>query len=532
MPAKGSANTSGYLRTTGRKITAALKWLTRNPLNRAAGLILIAAAAILGGMGTALILGVLSPQAQITVSAFEIFSADQKAEIQGGKALADLAVDDLHRILEEAGRFSGNPFSSAKTFPSIPDMPQIPIDTSYGIEIYGVSLDHLLALWDRLRYQKFQVTGDLIAGSGGEHVIRLRYTTRGRANSFEEPLSQVNPATIKEAVSNLSVKLVAEINPIAAARYLIAEAMVCKGATQCESSWRSAIQHGWDWTKKEPENALAFFYLGYALQHTQHPEDALIVLEDALRLNSRLDLALVLKGNILANLGQFAQAEAMYREALSIRTSPNPLMNLGVAALRQGNYEAAERLIQSALAQDPNDVGAYLNLGTALLRLSKNPEAVRVFRQARNLQPDNYLALRGLADSLARDNRPGDALRECEEAARLDPASDDPILIEGIVFLLAKQTAQAIERFESVIHRTDPWEAHILLGVAYLENGELNSASAEGLGMLALVPEFPAAHVLMAMVLEAQGDPRGSKLHADESERLSPGIKYASWDEL
>ena len=417
---RGTSPPSAPVSTRRGSAGRVLRSLTRDSLGKTVALVSTITLLVVGAFLVALAQRFTSPKSQITVSAFQTFPGDQKSNGQSGKALADLFVDELHHILEEADRFNGNPFSSSKAFGGVPDLPHIPVDTSYGIEIKGVSLDQLKATWDHVRYHEYRVSGDLMLGTEGNHAILVRYDTEGRANSFEEPLSRTDPAILKSAVKALTLLLVKDINPEAAARYLIAEAMYsCE--RDCDQAWNPALQFCLDWTKKEPNNPLSFFYLGYALRHTTTSDDSLAFLDRSLQLDRHLYHAYNTEGVELLNEGKDLQAELKFRAGLDIRKTPNGLVNLGVIARREKRFEEAENYIRQALELEPDYFGAYLHLGLVQLQLSKNSEAADTYLHAYYLRPGNQNAFWGRMVSLARAEKRDQAVRECEEASRLYP---------------------------------------------------------------------------------------------------------------
>jgi len=515
------------LRGLGKLFTRLFRAVTSDPWTKSIGALALIFLAALCALLVALLLRVASPKSQITVSAFELFVDDQKSGSLSGKALADLVVDNLHRLLDQADRFSGNSYSSRESFAPVPGMPHIPVDTSYGIEIKGISVDKILATWNHVRYQEFVVSGDLLSGPNGSFVIKLRYVGAGRTNSFQSlPLGQLDSVAVQNAAAQLALDVLQEINPEVAARYFMARIYDCY--SDCEDSLQNAITFCRDWAKADPRNAAPFYYLGNALLNTKYPADALPFLNRALELDDKLDLALSAKGNVLVGAGKYGDAEAAYKAALRIRPSPNALMSLGIIAARHAHYSEAEVYYRKALEKDPEYVGAYLALGNVLLRQAKSADAVAAYREAWYIQPDNYAGLYGLVLSLLKDGHDAEALRECEQAARLKPYEDAPIVNQGIVYLWTKQTDQAIKLFK----QNDSQEAQVQLGIAYLKQGNLPLAYKAFADLVLTHPESPRFHYLLARVLAAQGNISESKTQADESERLMPGFKYITADNM
>lgn len=447
-----------------------------------------------------------------------------------GRRLQNLLVDDLHEIIDRANRFSGNAYSSRKNYGPMPDAPKIPVETSYGIEIKGVSLDQLLSSWKHVRFYEFQVSGDLLIGAR-DQTIRVRYLSPDRANSFKVGLPALTSTSVEDSVSRLSLDLIKDIHPETAARYLISLASACNGS--CENAWQTAINFCWGWTQRHPESALPFYYLGYAVNRTAHPEDAIGFLDRAIMLDSRLDAAFIAKGDVLDRLQNFPGARSAYERALQIRKSPNPYLDLGVMSGEQGRYPEARDYYIQALAIDSNYVGAHINLGYTLLQLSKAPEAVQAFRMARYLDPGNPAALSGLADALVKNGKADEAQHECETAARLNPDDSWPLIVRARVFRKMGRAQQAVEQLQSVIRtRGNSWEASSQLAIAYFQRGDLVKARLQIESLLKQDFEDATGHRVLAEVLKAQGNLRDSEQESVRAESRWPELKYLSIDDL
>jgi tetratricopeptide (TPR) repeat protein len=480
-------------------------------------------------IGIASLLRFTSPKSQIGVSAFEVLAADQKLS-PSGKVLADLLVDNLHRIIEEASRFSGQG-GSRKGFRSVPGMPHIPVDTSYGIEFKGISLDKLVATWKHIRYREFLVSGDLLLGSDADGVMRVRYATEGSANNFEASVPEINATNVEQAVSTLSLKLMEDINPEVAARYLIATYLHCNG--DCKEPLDTAIHFCRDWSKKDPKNAVAFFWLGYILTYTRYSTDGLPILDHALALDKRLDSALNTQGFVLTELGEYGDADKKFRAVLRIRPSPMAMNNLGANAQYRGEYGEAEKWYRKGLNADAEMAMLYSNLGNVLLQQARYAAAADAYGQADFLQPGRFDTLSGLVLSLVKSERVEEALQKCQKAARLDPGSANvAALSEGVVYLKTNHTERAIYRFQGLVHSSVSKEAKTQLGMAYLQNGEGRLAFSVINDLLSSDPRSPRLHILMAKILEALGDHERAKQHLAKSEQLWPGFKHILLDDL
>ncbi|HEV3039427.1 MAG TPA: tetratricopeptide repeat protein [Candidatus Angelobacter sp.] len=487
---------------------------------------LFAALLVLAVMGalTAVMLRFLYPKSLIEVSAFEIFSSDS-SKAKGGKAISDLAADKFRQIIGEANRFSGTAFTSKRVYGSVPDPPHIPVDTTYGIEVKGISVDQLLATWKHLRYQEYRVSGDLISKEGGD-TIRLRYVTYGRANSFE---SDISKAGIDDGLKQIALRTVEEINPEVAARYLLQERVVC--TPNCPAASENAKSFLWRWVQQEPANAKSSYFLAYALALDKNDDDALAFLDRSMQLDKQFFPAMNMKGVLLTRHGHFPDAEATFQDALRIRNNPTAMQNLGIVKQLDGKYGEAETWFRKAIDQEPSFIGALSALGNLLMFTSRNAEAADVFRDALKFEPGRSGPLSGLTLALARDGKFDEALHNCDRVLNLDPGRVDAMTDKAMMLVYMKKPDEAITQSRAAIAKRENPDAHYQLIMAYIEKRDLGTAQKEILGMLDSYPSDVDMVYVMAKLLEAEGDPK-SKAYFDKVESLSRGYAFYQADAL
>jgi Tfp pilus assembly protein PilF len=154
-------------------------------------------------------------------------------------------------------------------------------------------------------------------------------------------------------------------------------------------------------TQREIEGALVHYDLGIYAQQT-NPQAALYEFEQALALNPQLTEAVHAKavlfhlsfrrpgeaealyrealrqkagyseakvnlGNLLAEQGRFAEAVALYEEALNDLMYPTPYLaraNLGWAYFQSGNFELAQTSLRQSMVQNPSFCLAYFMLSS------------------------------------------------------------------------------------------------------------------------------------------------------------------------
>jgi Tfp pilus assembly protein PilF len=169
-------------------------------------------------------------------------------------------------------------------------------------------------------------------------------------------------------------------------------------------------------------------------------------------------------------------AAELLREPASLREPPLRLdrsqesarvpAEIGAAydALRRGDYAAAKRGYQAAVAADSASLDANLGLATAEARAGNIAAASLFYRKALQLDPGNVTAIAGLA-ALADASRPGAVEARLREDLMRHPDSPALHLALGNVYATQKRWSEAqAEYFEA--HRLDPANPDIAFNLA------------------------------------------------------------------
>jgi len=122
-------------------------------------------------------------------------------------------------------------------------------------------------------------------------------------------------------------------------------------------------------------------------------EDAIIALEQALKLQPDYAPAYKTLGNIFQAQGRFDEAVQLYAQALQIDPEfAEVLANLGSISAQQQNWEDALAYYQKAIAIKPTFSGFYRNLARLFSQLGKEEEAALNWYQAYTLESDKTTA--------------------------------------------------------------------------------------------------------------------------------------------
>ncbi len=93
----------------------------------------------------------------------------------------------------------------------------------------------------------------------------------------------------------------------------------------------------------------------------------------------------------------------------------------GLAALQQGNANAAVPLLEQAVQNDPSDFQAHLILGAAYAQVNRANDAVNILTQAVHLEPANAQARYNLGIALQKAGWTNEAATAFEQALTLQP---------------------------------------------------------------------------------------------------------------
>jgi tetratricopeptide (TPR) repeat protein len=174
--------------------------------------------------------------------------------------------------------------------------------------------------------------------------------------------------------------------------------------------------------------------LARAALEQRRPEVAKSVLEEALRLSPRPDVAAAVYlalGDTYVAMGQPERSIDAYRSAIDSppKTLP-PYFALAQAYMALGRPELALEQYRIAGADFPDAVEPRHNLGSLLWRMGRKAEAEQYLLEALRLKPDYSSSRIALGGLLLATGRPLAAVEQFEAALRLKP--NDPRALYGM----------------------------------------------------------------------------------------------------
>ncbi len=151
------------------------------------------------------------------------------------------------------------------------------------------------------------------------------------------------------------------------------------------------------------------------------PESAIVEYRAAVDGHPRPADAHRAAGELLADLGRFAEAVEHLRAAVEIQPAAAAHYNLAVILTVMGKQDEAIGHYRDALRLDPQDADTYNNLGLIFLQRGQLDGALAVLRQAVELAPNHAHARFNLGRALLARGLTEHAAEHLQRAAELDP---------------------------------------------------------------------------------------------------------------
>jgi tetratricopeptide (TPR) repeat protein len=161
-------------------------------------------------------------------------------------------------------------------------------------------------------------------------------------------------------------------------------------------------------------------------------------------------------GNLYAEQGQFAAAEAAYRTALRRQpTFVQAYVNLADLARQQGRDDEGEGLLRQALTLAPQNAEVHHALGLLLVRQRRHAEAVAALAQAARLRPDDPRYSYVYAVALHDTGRPREAIRVLEQTHARHPY-DREVLVALVTYAQEAGDMETARRYADKLRALTP----------------------------------------------------------------------------
>ena len=207
-------------------------------------------------------------------------------------------------------------------------------------------------------------------------------------------------------------------------------------------------------------------------------DEALAVVDDALRARPEDHELHYGRGVVLQALGRGDEAMAAWQEAVRLKPGYFPALNgIGAAALDAGRFEVAAEALTAAVAAKPDFPDARYNLALAYEGLGKVAEAYASIREARRLAPQDFDVLVAAA-ALALKAGDAEGAREAAAAASEVRKGDlEALRLEAMALSRLGRHEQAAAAFQLVVDKApDDAESRLSLARALSRAGRPEAA--------------------------------------------------------
>lgn len=374
-----------------------------------------ALAALLALVALALVLAVVlrwaAPTSAFIVSPFEV-----PVEVAGrvsitGRSVASMLMDELKVIEKEVTVADPEAGALEEKSDQLQVHPQsLRIDlhapSTVGIEVGGLSLDRVIAEWNRIRQHQQVITGDLVYGNE-RLALRARTSDRG---PWRVELYPVHIKGVETAIHDLAIQLLLDYRPD-----LVGLAYIRRGQLQ----EGLGILKGW--VAREGQNANAYFYLGVGYHYGKLFEEAEEAYQGALKRRPNFPEATDnLAALVAKNQATLAAASAAY-EDLTGHVDYRFYYDLGLEFFRKKNYPEAAAAFEKTVDLKDDFAQAYNNIGYTYLMQRKREEAIKPLRKAVDLKSDFPQALSNLGYALYRTGQYEEAIKYMRKDIALRP---------------------------------------------------------------------------------------------------------------
>jgi len=196
--------------------------------------------------------------------------------------------------------------------------------------------------------------------------------------------------------------------------------------------------------------------------------------------------------------------------------------NLGVALAALGRYDEAIRQYEIALAEAPDDPALRLDLGLAYYKKGDFAGAAAQFAALHKAKPSDVRIATLLGNCEVQLGLVGEALALLEPLGKANPDNLDVEWALGTALIRAGQTRAGLERVQKVADRSHSIEAYQLAADLYLGLTYFDQARADAEAVIKLNPQVPKAYVVLGLVDDYAGDPKGAAEEYQKALQLDP----------
>ena len=237
-------------------------------------------------------------------------------------------------------------------------------------------------------------------------------------------------------------------------------------------------------------------------------DEMIMLLKEALRLNSNYPEGLANLGLALQKQADLPGAIKLYKKASAIKLDfLNVLLRLGNALKEQGELQVAIDYYKQALAIDPRSLVVLGSLGNALTEQGELQVAIDYYKQALAIDPRSLVVLNNLGNALKEQGELQVAIDYYKQALAIDPRS--LVVLNNLGNALKEQgeLQAAIDYYKQALAINSKHLLSLInLGSTLRKHGELQAAIDYYKQALAINPKSLAVLNNLGNALKEQGE--------------------------
>jgi len=237
-------------------------------------------------------------------------------------------------------------------------------------------------------------------------------------------------------------------------------------------------------------------------------DEAKFLYQEILRLDSRHFDSIQLLGAIATQKKQWANAQALYKKALSINPfSAAVFYNQGIVLNELQLFDESLLSYEKAIDLKPDHAEAYCNRGNVLLELNRLNEALKSYEKAIEINKDFAQAYSNKGSVLQKLNLLQDALSSYDNAIKLKSEFAEAFYNRGNVLHGLKLLEEAISNYDKSIEiKNDYYEAFYNRGLVLYELMRLDEAEVSFAKAIEYKPDHADAHWNNSLIHLLRGD--------------------------
>ncbi len=219
--------------------------------------------------------------------------------------------------------------------------------------------------------------------------------------------------------------------------------------------------------------------------------------------------ALLQKGMASLRSGRFDDAERNFRYAVEADPGHFGALNLLTVALTSlRRFDEAERFAERALKIDASSDATFYNYGVALQRNNKPALAAAAYDRALAINPRHAKALNNRGALNSQRERYEDAIADFDRAVAVEPRYGEAFYNKANALMAVQRHEEALLNFERALS-LDPRNAaaYANLIIVFVELGDYDKAAECGRRAIALDPDLTDAYLSLAAMEEGRSQP-------------------------